>query len=675
MLSETVFDHSVVVETSRPVIWEQITRLAEAHGTVTGRDFLRWIVSVTGEISHVYHVERLDTSGKRLRIRHLVIPNPNVGQALQLATDTKIALDDIIKGIPQLDDPSAQYRLKLLVNALDSITTVRPPDVGAITPDADAFIHLELASLWARFAANFVDQYALNSVPALTFVILGVLLSHDFRETFIRQSPGVQLLELLPLSMGATILYHWYFLTRHNGQTPGKSLLGIRVVRADHKPITLKTVVIRVIGYVLNGLILFLGWINIFIDHDRRGWHDILAGTVVVRALPDPETTKYERISSETKPRVTWALIVINIIIFFIGNTWGLNNRILVLEEGQYFRLLTSMFLHINFLHLASNMLALYFIGRVVEVDFGSRRFALVYILSGLLGSVTSMLLNDISIFSLGASGAIFAVFGAALVYYHRNRSLLRSDDHRRSRNVLYAVVILLINGFTAVGIDNWAHLGGLVGGILIALLIGPLLVKSSKPDNIDHIVITSNPHGPFRPLVAGTILIAIIFGFQAISMETVPRTFTGGGVTMEYPSNWAGITDFEHTRFSEECNLGFPECLFRAAPHHNLYVEVHRYNGFAFLLVSVEELDVEFWHNLIREIPNVTLISREEIQFDGRSAVKRIFSFGKQTEMILFVKDQSTIVQLHAFGDFIEFEESRDELDAIVDSLHFTDS
>jgi len=86
------------------------------------------------------------------------------------------------------------------------------------------------------------------------------------------------------VSAGIGLLYVWFFWTRFKGQTPGKMLLGIRVVKTDGSPLNDTEAVLRYIGYLINSPVLMLGWIWAFIDKDKQGWHDKLAGTYVVKA-------------------------------------------------------------------------------------------------------------------------------------------------------------------------------------------------------------------------------------------------------------------------------------------------------------------------------------------------------------------------------------------------------
>jgi uncharacterized RDD family membrane protein YckC len=80
------------------------------------------------------------------------------------------------------------------------------------------------------------------------------------------------------------VIYQWYFLTTQNGQTPGKRVMGIRVVKVNGAPLTAADVIIRYVGYYINSVVVMLGWIWAIFDADKQGWHDKLAGTYVVTA-------------------------------------------------------------------------------------------------------------------------------------------------------------------------------------------------------------------------------------------------------------------------------------------------------------------------------------------------------------------------------------------------------
>ncbi len=176
-------------------------------------------------------------------------------------------------------------------------------------------------------------------------------------------------------------------------------------------------------------------------------------------------------------------LIVVNVVIYIVLNMFLLQNGIdfvsslenswtAIKFNGEYYRIFTSMFLHADLNHLFNNMIVLFTIGRHYEANEGKMRFANVYFLGGVLASIASlsynMLIgNDIS--SLGASGAIFAVMGAlvASVVKHRNR--IRSLSKRQ---VIIFAALSLYMGFLSPNTDNAAHLGGLISGFLIGMVI-----------------------------------------------------------------------------------------------------------------------------------------------------------------------------------------------------------
>lgn len=180
---------------------------------------------------------------------------------------------------------------------------------------------------------------------------------------------------------------------------------------------------------------------------------------------------------------VTYTLIFINLAVFAVmtlaGGTTNIKNLIFfgakvneLINAGQYWRLFTSMFIHIGFTHLLFNTYALIALGKFTENIFGHRKFILIYFFSGITGSLFSYIFSP-SI-SAGASGAIFGLLGAIVAYGWKNSILRRSGI---ITNLLIILGINLFFGMVAPGIDNFAHLGGLLGGIssgwIIRLLQG----------------------------------------------------------------------------------------------------------------------------------------------------------------------------------------------------------
>lgn len=145
-----------------------------------------------------------------------------------------------------------------------------------------------------------------------------------------------------------------------------------------------------------------------------------------------------------------------------------------ILEKKEYYRLFVSMFMHFDITHLLNNMVTLGVMGMNVEPILGKVRFVIVYILSGLLGNVASlafeMMTEDYAI-SAGASGAIFGLTGALLALVILNKGRIGSIT---KRGMLFLIGLSIYTGLVSEGVDNLAHMGGLIGGMFITLLIAP---------------------------------------------------------------------------------------------------------------------------------------------------------------------------------------------------------
>lgn len=154
---------------------------------------------------------------------------------------------------------------------------------------------------------------------------------------------------------------------------------------------------------------------------------------------------------------------------------WGANYGPLT-RGPEVWRLASSAFIHGGLLHLGFNMYALWMAGRLVERVYGHAGYALVYLFAGLAGSTASAFVSPL-VASVGASGAVFGVFGALLAFLLRRRSLLMPEVVKPLRRSVITVVLFNVAfGFTVPGIDNAAHLGGLLAGFLGGLLLAPTL-------------------------------------------------------------------------------------------------------------------------------------------------------------------------------------------------------
>ncbi len=212
----------------------------------------------------------------------------------------------------------------------------------------------------------------------------------------------------------------------------------------------------------------------------------------------EQEGIKAEEIFKPKKPIITVSLIIINVIVFILMYVFGKGSqdaftlikfgafqKDLILGE-EYYRLITSAFLHIGIFHLLFNCYALYVIGRQLESFLGKIKFLIIYLVSALCGSLMSMIF-PISI-SAGASGAIFGLLGSLLYFGYNYRVYLGTV---LKSQIIPLILINLIFGFMVSGINNAAHIGGLIGGILITMSLG-IKYKSKKSEQINGIVLLS---------------------------------------------------------------------------------------------------------------------------------------------------------------------------------------
>lgn len=144
-----------------------------------------------------------------------------------------------------------------------------------------------------------------------------------------------------------------------------------------------------------------------------------------------------------------------------------------LIAQGQYWRLITPMFLHGSVLHIAFNMYGAYIIGQGLERFYGHKRFLMLYFISGIAGNVLSYFLSASA--SLGASTAVFGLLAAQGIFIYKNRMLFGKESQRMITNIILVATINLLMGLTP-GIDLWGHAGGLIGGIVFAWLGGPVL-------------------------------------------------------------------------------------------------------------------------------------------------------------------------------------------------------
>lgn len=178
------------------------------------------------------------------------------------------------------------------------------------------------------------------------------------------------------------------------------------------------------------------------------------------------------------RPIVNHGLFVINLLLFTLciltGNLlydMGTLSYQQVMD-GEYYRIFSSMFLHADMSHIVGNMLILYYLGDIVERALGHVKYLILYLLSGVIAAFASMWCSYVSgdfISSLGASGAIFGMVGALLWVAIRNHGHIEIMSVRK---VLFLIGYSLYSGLIGTNVDNAAHIGGLIGGFLLAILL-----------------------------------------------------------------------------------------------------------------------------------------------------------------------------------------------------------
>jgi rhomboid protease GluP len=178
------------------------------------------------------------------------------------------------------------------------------------------------------------------------------------------------------------------------------------------------------------------------------------------------------------------------------------------IRAGQLWRFFTPMLLHGSILHIGFNMYALNAFGAGLERRYGHGRFLLLYILSGFAGTVFSFLFS--SAYSIGASGAIFGLVAAEGIFLFQNRKLFGSQVRGALNNVIFVVAINLFLGLQP-GIDNWGHMGGLMGGLIFAWFAGPHWEVQGISPNL-QVVDQREP----RDVIVGVAMVTIIFGTLA---------------------------------------------------------------------------------------------------------------------------------------------------------------
>lgn len=199
-------------------------------------------------------------------------------------------------------------------------------------------------------------------------------------------------------------------------------------------------------------------------------------------------------LNNKKLPYVTMAIIAINVVYFIVLYAKGvLNNGMLLIKfgasvppldiQGDYYRLLTSAFMHFDLTHLANNMIMLYFVGDYVEEALGKWKYLICYLLCAVGGNLVSNLyymFTDKVIIAMGASGAVFGLAGVLAYIVIRNKGHYKNLSIQR---VILFLILCIYSGVSNSGVNNAAHAGGLITGFLTAILF----YRVKKRDSLSY--------------------------------------------------------------------------------------------------------------------------------------------------------------------------------------------
>ena len=273
--------------------------------------------------------------------------------------------------------------------------------------------------------------------------------------------------------------------------------LGENVSKVNDEDLGVKCIKVKVEEDILNNDLIKKVYpdLNKKFTYNEKGFELFSKITSDINEYNKKDSIKIEEIFRSKFPVVTYLLITINILLFLLP--LGVNSYYdllamfgsnpLAIRSGEYYRLLTAIFLHGGVFHLLFNCYALYVLGPQLESFVGKFKYLFIYLVSGISGSLLSMLfLPDMGL-SVGASGAIFGIMGSLCYFGYHYRVYLGNVVKSQ---LIPLIAVNLILGFIGSGIDNFAHIGGLVMGVLATAAVG-VKHKSTKFEMINASIVS----------------------------------------------------------------------------------------------------------------------------------------------------------------------------------------
>lgn len=220
-----------------------------------------------------------------------------------------------------------------------------------------------------------------------------------------------------------------------------------------------------------------------------------ITGEIAIKNVEESE--KRSKMFKKETPSITYFLIIINIILFSItafvsGNYYSIDTATLykfgglVSNSSEYYRIVTSAFLHAGLIHLLCNMYALYIVGSQVEQFFGKKKYIFIYFMSAIMGSLFTVVFSESNIILVGASGAIFGLFGAIIYFGYNYRGYI---GNQILSQMIPVVLLNLFIGLTSPNIGNAAHIGGLIGGYISSMALGANL-EEEKSQKVNGFIV-----------------------------------------------------------------------------------------------------------------------------------------------------------------------------------------
>ena len=236
------------------------------------------------------------------------------------------------------------------------------------------------------------------------------------------------------------------------------------------------------------------------IEYKEEGFELLSKITTDITKKNVEENERFNNMYNKKIPIITYILMGLNVIMFIITMIFskGMNDANVLakfganipsyIRAGDYYRIITSMFLHASIFHIACNMYSLFALGPTMEHFFGRVKYLLIYLFSGIMGSLFVMVFQGEYSITVGASGAIFGLLGALVYFGYNYRGYI---GNQILKQVVPVIAINLFIGFTSSNISNAGHIGGLLGGFVVAFMLGINDDKEEKSKRITGSILT----------------------------------------------------------------------------------------------------------------------------------------------------------------------------------------